>query len=253
MESGANLIQQIKNLAKRNQLIVRLYRPIKFLEIFSGKNLLNLCRDLRKTRLMLTIMPYTMTDYQALSTLYESGCRFERAQTTGSFVECGVRNGGSAAVMAATTKNNTNRHIWLFDSWEGFPEPGDIDIAYNLKQAEKGGCLGSEETVKELFFGRLKLDSTRVHLVKGWFQDTLPRKEIGPIALLHLHCDLYESVKCCLEQLYNDVINGGCIFIEDYRYYEGSREAVTEFLNRRNLQVELVEYGKFGVYFHKES
>lgn len=61
--------------------------------------------------------------------------------------------------------------------------------------------------------GAGQLDSARVHMVKGWFADTLPRKEIGKIALLHLDCDLYESVKFCLEKLYDDIIEGGV-----YRY-----------------------------------
>jgi hypothetical protein len=253
MKFGANLKKRIKNLVKRSQFIVRLYRPIKFLYIVSGKDLLNVGKDIRKTRLMLTIRPYTMMDYPPLSTLYESACRFERAKMSGSFVECGVRNGDSAAVIASAAKKNINRHVWLFDSWEGFPEPDERDTTQDMKRAKKGGCLGFEETVRELLFNRLQLDSTRVHLVKGWFTDTLPMKEIGPIALLHLDCDLYESVRFCLEQLYDDIINGGCIFIDDYRNYKGCKEAVNEFINRRNLKVEMIEYGGYGAYFRKES
>jgi O-methyltransferase len=97
------------------------------------------------------------------------------------------------------------------------------------------------------------LDSTRVHLVKGWFADTLPKREIVPIALLHLDCDLYESVKLCLEQLYDDVIKGGCIVIDDYGCWEGCQKAVNEFIERRNLKVELIKVDYEGVYFHKES
>jgi O-methyltransferase len=81
----------------------------------------------------------------------------------------------------------------------------------------------------------------------------MPRKETGAMARRHLRCDLYESVKCCLEQLYHDVINGGCIFIEDYRYYKGCKEAVTEFINRRKLKAELIKIDDEGVYFHKDS
>ena len=253
MESVTDLKNRIENLAKKSPLVVRLYSPIKFLSIASLKDLYNLAKDMRKTRLMLTVRPYTMIDYPPLSILYESARSFERDKTSGSFVQCGVRNGGSAAVIAAAAKKNTNRHTWLFDSWEGFPEPDEKDITLTQKKAEKGGCLGYEETVRELLFSRLHLDSTRVLLVKGWFADTLPQKEIGPIALLNLHCDLYESIKFCLEQLYDDVINGGYIFIADYRYYVGSKEAVDEFINSRNLKVEPIEYGTYGVYFRKES
>jgi len=253
MKFVTSLKQRIKNLAKKSPLIVRLYSPIKFFRITSGKDLLDVGKDLRKTKLMLTVRPYTMMDYPPLSTLYESACRFERARISGSFVECGVRNGGSAGVIAAATKNNTSRHVWLFDSWEGFPEPDERDITSDLRKPQKGGCLGFEERVRELLFKHLELDDSRIHLVKGWFADTLPRKEIVPIALLHLDCDLYESFRYCLEELYDDVTNGGCIFIDDYRYYKGCKEAVHDFIDHRNLRVELVEYGGGGVYFYKDS
>ena len=202
---------------------------------------------------MQTVRPYALMDYATLSTLYERACYFKRTETSGSFVECGVRNGGSAAIIAATATKDINRHIWLFDSWEGFPETEEIDIGYDGKHAEKGAALGSEETVRELLFSQLKLDSDRVHLVKGWFDDTLPITDIGPIALLHLDCDLYKSVKFCLEHLYDDIISGGYIYIDDYRYYKGCKKAVDEFIKRRNLKVKLTEYGEWGKYFRKES
>jgi O-methyltransferase len=253
MKFGTKLRKQLRSLAKRSKLITGLYSWLRFLKTISGQDLLNSGKDLRKTRLLFTVKPYTMMTYPRLSALYELACRFERAKTSGSFVECGVYNGGSAAIMAAVAKQNINRNVWLFDSWEGFPEPDERDFAYNLEQAEKGGNSGSEERVRKLLFSRLQLDSARVHLVKGWFADTLPRTETGKIALLHLDCDLYESVKRCLEQLYDDVIKGGCIVIDDYGYWKGCKEAVDGFIERRNLKVELLQVDHQAVYFYKES
>jgi O-methyltransferase len=249
---------RLRSLAKRSQLIVKLYRWSsrwsRFLRTIPGKDLLNLGKDIKKTKLILTVKPYTLLNYPKLSNLYELACRFEKAKIGGSFVECGVYNGGSAAIVAAAAKQNINRHVWLFDSWEGFPDPSGIDFNWHEEFIpKKGGCLGSEEKVRELLFRRLQLDSTRVHLVKGWFADTLPKKEIGTIALLHLDCDLYESVKFCLEQLYDNVIKGGCIVIDDYGYWEGCKEAVTEFIECRNLKVELIKVDDEAVYFYKAS
>lgn len=84
-----------------------------------------------------------------------------------------------------------------------------------MEKAAKGGISSSIEKVRELLFRRLCLDNARVHLVKGWFADTLLKSEVGAIALLHLDCDLYESTKYCLENLYNSVVQGGCIVIDD--------------------------------------
>lgn len=250
MKSDTSLKRRIKNLAKRSQLMVRLYDWFIFFKPILGKGLLNLGKDIGKTRLFLTIRPYTMNDFLTLSTLYELSCRLEKERISGSFVECGVYKGGSGAIFAAVAKQNVNRHVWLFDSWEGFPEPGERDLDFPSKHER---ILGAEEKVRDILFRQLQLDSARVHLVKGWFADTLPRKEIGTIALLHLNCDLYESTKHCLEQLYDDVIKGGCITITDYRLFKGSEEAVNEFIERRNLKVKLIEYGKYGTYFYKES
>ena len=55
-----------------------------------------------------------------------------------------------------------------------------------------------------------------------------------------------------MEKLYDDVINGGCIFIGDYRYSKGCQEAVDEFINRRNLKVELIKVDYEAAYFYKE-
>lgn len=251
MATSISFIRRIKNLAKRSELLVRLYEVYKFFKPLLVKGLLGLCKDIRKTRLFFTVMPYTMMNYETLSKLQELSRHLESEGISGNFVECGVRNGGSAAVIATAVKENKNRHVWLFDSWEGFPETDERDINDDLEQAQKGSCSSSEETVRELFFHRLHLDSTRIHLVKGWFNDTLPDKDIGKIALLHLNCDLYESTSHCIEQLYDNVTEGGCIVITDYRLFKGSEEATNEFIKRRNLNVELIENGKFGVYFFK--
>jgi len=132
----------IKSILKRNHLIVRLYNWLKF-----GKSI-------KKAKLMQNVRPYALMDYSTLSALYERAYYFKRTETSGSFVECGVRNGGSAAIIAGTAKKDINRHVWLFDSWEGFPETEEIDIRYDGKQADRGGALGSEEIVRELLFNQ---------------------------------------------------------------------------------------------------
>ena len=253
MATSISFIRRIKNLAKRSELLVRLYRPIKFLNITSVKDAFELVKNIRKTKLMLTLRPYTLMDYPPLMKLYELASYFEEAEISGSFVECGVCNGGSAAAIASPAKHNNSRHVWLFDSWEGFPETNERDITSDLRHAEKGGCLGSMDTVKQLLFIRLHLDSTRIHLVKGWFNNTLPMKQSGPIALLHLDCDLYESVMFCLEQLYDDVIEGGYIAIDDYYYYKGCKGAVDDFISHRRLKVNLIKHGYYGAHFQKTN
>jgi len=209
--------------------------------------------NIRKINLIRTVQPYTLISYPRLSKLYEKATYLERKKINGSFVEGGVFNGGSAGIITSIAKHNKNRHIWLFDSWEGLPEPSEEDISYIGTLGQKGMALGYEEKVKELLFKKLKLNNNKIHLVKGWFNDTIPphKKDIGKIALLHLDCDWYESVKFCLEELYDNVVKYGFIFIDDYGHWEGCKRAVDEFIEERNLRIELIKIDYTGVYFQK--
>ena len=78
---------------------------------------------------------------------------------------------------------------------------------------------------------------SRATLVKGWFHETLPewRDKTGPIALLHIDCDWYTSIKTCLEQLYAQVVPGGYVVVDDYYRWLGCRQAVDEFLPDASL------------------
>jgi hypothetical protein len=74
-------------------------------------------------------------------------------------------------------------------------------------------------------------------LVKGWFEDSLPanRQRIGPIALLRIDGDWYSSVRCCLDNLYDQVVDGGLVVLDDYYAWDGCAIAVHEFLGSRRL------------------
>jgi hypothetical protein len=209
--------------------------------------------NIRKLKLIRIVQPYTMIGYRRLSKLYDKAAYLERKQINGSFVECGVHNGGSAGIISSVAKDNGKRNVWLLDSWEGLPEPAESDVSYTGVVGKGGMCLGHEEKVEELLFKNLKLDDRKIYLVKGWFKETIPlcKSDIGSIALLHLDCDWYESVKFCLDELYDNVVKNGFIFIDDYGHWEGCRRAVDEFLEERNLMVGLTKIDYTGVYFQK--
>jgi O-methyltransferase len=68
-----------------------------------------------------------------------------------------------------------------------------------------------------------------VHLVKGKVEDTIPRTIPGPIALLRLDTDWYQSTKHELEHLYPLLQPGGVLLIDDYGHWQGARQAVDEY------------------------
>jgi hypothetical protein len=71
-------------------------------------------------------------------------------------------------------------------------------------------------------------------IVPGWFETTLTgaAPSIGPIAIRSIDAVLYASVKVCLESLYDQVVAGGVVILDDYGYWPGCRRATHEFLAR---------------------
>jgi O-methyltransferase len=234
---------------RKSRMILGVYSKLFFLLSIPIRDF----ATLHKVRLVLRVQPYTMLRYRRLSMLYDIATHLERKGIDGSFVECGVWNGGSAGLVAKVAEHNGNRHIWLFDSWEGLPEPTSSDVTCGGQCGEKGMALGSEGKVNELMLRKLKLSRNRVHLVKGWFQNTLKphKRDIGEIALLHLDCDFYESVKLCLEELYDKVRVGGFVVIDDYGYWRGCKKAVDEFIENRGSGTKLNNIDYSAVYFRR--
>lgn len=150
----------------------------------------------------------------------------------GDIVECGVSLGHGALLFTLLGEYvGVNRRYYGFDSFEGFPAPSEQDQTTPIKG--KGFWASPPEAVlKVLRDGRLSEETiqNRIHLVKGWFNETLPQYD-GKIALLHLDCDLYDSYKLALETLYDKVEPGGVIMFDEYndQRWPGARKAINEF------------------------
>ena len=58
----------------------------------------------------------------------------------------------------------------------------------------------------------------RIHIVKGFFKDTIPAvaAQIKSISFLRLDGDLYRSTRDVLELLYFKIIANGLIYVDDY-------------------------------------
>lgn len=217
---------------------------------------------LNRNKIILQILPYTMVGRSGILATYKIADTTEREKRSGSFVECGVAKGGCAAMMAMIAKGGgSGRSIWLFDSFEGLPAPtqDDREEANRYQRKDKsrsalleGYCLGTYEQVSDLLFTRLGLPKDNIFMVKGWFQDTLPKykEEIGEIAVLRIDADWYESTKCCLENLYDNVVAGGHIYIDDYGL-PGCKKAVDDFLKSRRLKTTFIFDTRGGIYFKK--
>ena len=190
---------------------------------------------------------FTLISKERLRNLYKACNNFKN--TNYSFVECGVAKGGSLAMIKfASGKNNK---IFGLDSFEGMPpitneDIGDYNKSCPLTHFGKVGdnLSGGINNVYKTF-NCLNLDMMNVNLIKGFFQDTLQIQEnidnIGEIAVLRLDGDWYESTKICLEKLYDKVIDGGIIIIDDYGHFIGAKMATDEFREKNNIVSPLIQ------------
>lgn len=169
----------------------------------------------------------------------------------GNFVECGVWRGGTSFLMADLLRRagEDSRKVWLVDSFAGSPPPQEIDGEAALHWQARGGTRGGFDDD----YNRVSLEELRQHaaelglaryteFLQGWFEQTLPahRAHLGPIAILRIDCDWYASVRCCLENLYDQVQDGGFVIIDDYFAFDGCALAVHEFFGEHRLSHRLI-------------
>ena len=77
--------------------------------------------------------------------------------------------------------------------------------------------------------------------VPGLYKDTLAAADTGTIALLHADADWYESTMNILDNLWSRMVPGGIVVFDDYNFWSGCKQAVTEFLERIGVTVEFHE------------
>lgn len=184
------------------------------------------------------VRPYTMSGDARLRGLYDAVLHAATNRVAGDVVECGTARGGSAALLGLAMKSaGLVAPLWVFDSFEGMPEPTAADPDRDLAAQYVGDCRGDLASVRSLFERLGILD--RARFVPGRFEDTVPGSEVAAIAVLHIDGDWYQSVKVCLDHFYDRVTSGGIIQIDDYGHWAGARKAVDEFMGRRGLSLSL--------------
>jgi O-methyltransferase len=198
------------------------------------------------------IRPYTMVPLPSLVDLARQVRVVIEQNIPGALVECGAWRGGASFLMANILRHSgaADRKVWLLDSFEGIQPPQEID--------GPAAKAWAENKQGPMYFDNLRapLDEVRqaaldlgvadyTELVQGWFDKTLPanRDRIGPIAILRIDADWHSSVKCCLEFLYDQVVEGGFIVFDDYYTWDGCSTAVHEFLGERHLHHRIESIG----------
>ena len=181
---------------------------------------------------------------------------FENRDKKGTYVECGVFNGGTL-IPAVTFAKNTDIDFNFIgvDTFKGFPpneQPNENDLPMKFEDFFSKGLISQTHFTKakertDVFNNLSHLNSSyfdndfsklfkfcdknkNVSLLKGTFSSTLNGFD-KKINILHIDCDLYESYKECLNLLYKNIVSGGSIIFDEYysHKYPGARIAVNEF------------------------
>jgi hypothetical protein len=211
--------------------------------------------DLHRTTSIWKVLPNTMLPAKRLISAYDTMITVERDRLPGAVAECGVWSGGGIGLMALASRRagNGSRRFHLFDSFAGLPQPSveddEVFTDYHRKNPDRapdqdasprsiGACVGADaEAVRAFLTRRLGIDPAQLVFHVGWFQETVPaaRESMGPLAVLRIDGDWYESTKICLDQLYDRVVDGGFVIVDDYGTFTGCRKAVDEAFAERGI------------------
>lgn len=174
----------------------------------------------------------------------------------GDLIECGVYLGANPDIMVRTLKwrNVTDRGVWLYDTYEGMPQPtkednqagaagqatpsgspyADWEKAANHHKGGSDWMRGPLEVVQ----ARMRLldyPQDRIHFVKGMVEDTIPGESPAQIALLRIDTDFYSSYHHILNTLWDRVSPRGVVIFDDYGALDGAKKAVDEFAAQRHI------------------
>jgi hypothetical protein len=178
----------------------------------------------------------------------------------GSILELGVSRGVSFfsfhKFLEVFAPADTSKRVFGFDSFEGlrdFVEEDGVsgcDLANDKKTGGWSAAAVEGEIFElcELFNRDNILARERSKLFKGRVQDTLePFLASMPglrINLLHFDMDLYEPTLFALERLWDLVVPGGVIVLDEYGLppWGGEATAFDTFRSSRNLAVKLQKF-----------
>lgn len=200
------------------------------------------------------VSPYTRTRREKKYALYLATRYVVENRIPGAIVECGVWRGGSMHIVARTLDaiGETNRELYLFDTFEGMTPPTDKDLTFTGKpvsellegqpKTARIWAVASLEDVQQGFEG-VPYPRDRIHFVKGPVEETLPEQAPDQIAILRLDTDWYESTRHELVTLYDRLVPGGVLIIDDYGSFQGAKQAVDEFVAATGARLLLIPIG----------
>lgn len=222
-----------------NAYLKNIKRPLK--HALAQRSILRISRRVLKSNL-------TYLSHKKLVNLEKCIKEVTDNRIPGIFMEAGIALGGSTIIIASLMPKDTAFHG--FDLFGRIPPPSDKDDekAKNrykiIKEGKSKGINGNtyygyennlyRTVVRNLELFDLHVDGKKIALHPGLFAETMTFENDTKIALAHIDCDWYESVRTCLNRIYPSWSIGGYIVIDDYNDYAGCKRAADEFLSNKS-------------------
>lgn len=218
-------------------------------------------------RIVDEVRQYTMVSTERLLANMDAVRYAVQREVPGALVECGVWRGGSVLAMIRTLQllGVEDRDVYLYDTFEGMTEPGELDTspfeppARATWDATPTGSTpwrwAFDAAVYDVDLVQALLTATgyppeRLHVVQGPVEQTLPGTAPDKVAVLRLDTDWYESTWHELVHLYPRIAPGGVLIVDDFGHWDGARRAVEEYFTTQAPTILLTrtDYtGRIGV------
>ena len=158
---------------------------------------------------------------------------------SGDVCEFGVAQGRTSALLAHEICN-TQKKLWLFDSFEGLPMPSEKDKLkddiFRLGSIKKyKGKMLSRDTLLKKELKKIAFPTKRTKLIAGFIDKTI----VGPdlpceVCFAYVDFDFYEPILIALNFLDKTMKKGGIIIVDDYDFFStGVKTAVDEFIQKQ--------------------
>jgi hypothetical protein len=204
----------------------------------------------REREIIASVQPFTMTTVERLAASLNAVTYLVSHNIDGDIVECGVWRGGSMMAIARglMAAGDTQRHLYLYDTFEGMPPPGPADRTLDGRLAadrlarvprdSREWCAATLEEVRDNLLST-GYPGERIHFVKGRVEETIPATAPVRIGLLRLDTDWYESTRHELQHLFPRICAHGVLIVDDYGHWQGARKAVDEYFRENHQPVYL--------------
>jgi hypothetical protein len=150
----------------------------------------------------------------------------------GHIVEFGSYRAGTAFFMAALAEHFLpGAQVYALDSYAGIPNGDDSIDAHGAGDFD-------DALYEEVCAARDRFGLGNLHLVRGLFAEVAPRilRQAGTIALVHIDCDIHDSVAYAYDACKPHIVEHGYIVLDDSTASSciGATEAVEKLVIARD-------------------